>query len=193
VLPAQKDLEERLTKAFAAKGFNLVRAHAYDAKELHGFISSQRMGMDVFMKIPKDAKLAFATAAWQYSHHVLPGLRSHDGPILTVANWSGQWPGLVGLLNLNGSLTKSGISFSSIWSKDFTDDFFMKALEEWLSSGTITHDFAHVHPLDVTKIPVEAGKAGASLADALKHRKAIMGIFDEGCMGMYNAIVDDNY
>jgi hypothetical protein len=25
----------------------------------------------------------------------------------------------------------------------------------------------------------------------LKHRKAIMGIFDEGCMGMYNAIIDD--
>jgi L-fucose isomerase-like protein len=25
----------------------------------------------------------------------------------------------------------------------------------------------------------------------LKHRKAIMGVFDEGCMGMYNAIIDD--
>ena len=32
-----------------------------------------------------------------------------QGPILTVANWSGQWPGLVGLLNLNASLTKMGI------------------------------------------------------------------------------------
>ena len=50
--------------------------------------------MDVFMKIHPEAKLVFATAAWQYSHHVLPGLRSHKGPILTAANWSGQWPGL---------------------------------------------------------------------------------------------------
>jgi len=41
------------------------------------------------------------------------GLRSHKGPILTVANWSGQWPGLVGLLNLNGSLIKAGTAFSS--------------------------------------------------------------------------------
>ena len=122
--PAQRDMEEKLTAAFAQKGYKLVRAHAYDDKVKHGFISSQRQGMDVFMKIHPEAKLVFATAAWQYSHHVLPGLRSHKGPILTAANWSGQWPGLVGLLNLNGSLIKAGKPFSSIWSKDFTDAYF---------------------------------------------------------------------
>ncbi len=53
----------------------------------------------------------------------------HQGPILTVANWSGQWPGLVGLLNLNGSLVKAGKPFSSIWSKDFTDAYFQNALD----------------------------------------------------------------
>ena len=45
-----------------------------------------------------------------------------EGPILTVANWSGQWPGLVGMLNLNGSLTKAGVQYSTLWSDDFTDD-----------------------------------------------------------------------
>src|ERR1700744_1230239 len=70
---AQKELEEKLTAVFKDKRFNLIRAHAYNEAEKHGFISSQRMGMDVFMRIPKDAKLVFATAAWQYSHHVLPG------------------------------------------------------------------------------------------------------------------------
>src|SRR5664279_1084307 len=128
--PAQRDMEEKLTAAFAQKGFKLIRAHAYREKEKHGFISSQRQGMDVFMKIHPEAKLVFATAAWQYSHHVLPGLRSHRGPILTVANWSGQWPGLVGLLNLNGSLYKAGVPFGTIWSLDFTDDFFRRALRQ---------------------------------------------------------------
>jgi hypothetical protein len=189
--PAQRDMEEKLTAAFARKGFKLVRAHSYDAALQHGFISSQRMGMDVFMKIHPEAKLVFATAAWQYSHHVLPGLRSHKGPILTVANWSGQWPGLVGLLNLNGSLTKAGRAFSSIWSKDFTDAFFLNALDEWLKTGRITHDLNHVHDLDQGKLPAEAAKLGAQLAAEMRHRKAIMGIFDEGCMGMYNAIIDD--
>jgi len=189
--PAQRDMEEKLAAAFAQKGYKLVRAHQYDDAAKHGFISSQRMGMDVFMKIHPEAKLVFATAAWQYSQHVLPGLRSHKGPILTVANWSGQWPGLVGLLNLNGSLTKAGRAFSSIWSKEFTDPFFLNALDEWLKTGKITHDLQHVSDLDTSKLPVESAKLGAELAAELRHRKAIMGIFDEGCMGMYNAIVDD--
>jgi L-fucose isomerase-like protein len=48
-----------------------------------------------------------------------------------------------------------------------------------------------VHALDAAKIPSETAALGAALATDLKHRKAILGIFDEGCMGMYNAIVDD--
>src|SRR5208337_4684738 len=188
---AQRDMEQRLTAAFAEQGIKLVRAHAYDETLKHGFISSQRKGMDVFMQIHPEARLVFATAAWQYSHHVLPGLRSHKGPILTVANWSGQWPGLVGLLNLNGSLVKAGKGFSSIWSKDFTDDYFVNALRDWLRDGKITHDLSHVKALDLAQLPAECAELGAKLADELKHRKAIMGIFDEGCMGMYNAIIDD--
>jgi L-fucose isomerase-like protein len=189
--PAQQDLEQRLTAAFAEQGFRLVRAFEVDQEQGHGFISSQRMGMDIFMNIHPDAKLVFATDAWQYSHHVLPGLRSHSGPILTVANWSGQWPGLVGLLNLNGSLTKAGVRFSSIWSRDFTDSFFRQAIAEWVRNGVVTHDQSHVRPLDANALPSEPAKLGMELARSLKHRKAILGIFDEGCMGMYNAIVDD--
>src|SRR5271166_1676287 len=189
--PAQRDMEEKLTAAFAQRGVKLVRAHAYDEKVQHGFISSQRMGMDVFMNIHPEARLVFATAAWQYSHHVLPGLRSHRGPILTVANWSGQWPGLVGLLNLNGSLVKAGREFSSIWSKDFTDGYFLTAVDEWLRDGKVSHDQSHVHPLDPGKLPSESAALGADLAGDLRHRKAIVGVFDEGCMGMYNAIIDD--
>ena len=60
-----------------------------------------------------------AEAVWQYSHHVLHGLISHRGPILTVANWSGTWPGLVGMLNLNGSLTKAGVKYSTLVERGF--------------------------------------------------------------------------
>ncbi len=189
--PAQRDMEAKLTAAFAKRGFKLLRAHAYNEVEKHGFISSQRMGMDVFMNIHPEAKLVFATAAWQYTHHVLPGLRSHKGPILTVANWSGEWPGLVGLLNLNGSLIKAGKKFSSIWSKDFTDDYFLSGLAEWLHDGKITHNLSHVHVLNRDKLPAESATLGAELACDLKRRKAILGVFDEGCMGMYNAFIDD--
>ena len=35
--PAQRDMEEKLTAAFAQKGIKLVRAHAYDEALKHGF------------------------------------------------------------------------------------------------------------------------------------------------------------
>jgi hypothetical protein len=53
-------------------------------------VSVWASGIDVFKNIPPDAKLIVAEAVWQYSHHVLAALRDHRGPILTVANWSGQ-------------------------------------------------------------------------------------------------------
>ncbi len=189
--PAQSQLETALTKAFADAGCELVRAFPYDTEKKHGFISSQRMGMDVFAIIPTDTPLVFATAAWQYTHHVLPGMRTHRGPILTVANWSGQWPGLVGLLNLNGSLVKASVPFSTLWSEDFTDGFALNGIREWLTTGAIQHDLSHVQSLEATTLRAEPKQLGAKLAAELRSRKIILGIFDEGCMGMYNAIIDD--
>ncbi|HEV2462590.1 MAG TPA: fucose isomerase [Acidobacteriaceae bacterium] len=189
--PAQVDLEQRLTERFAAAGITVRRAFPVDAAKGHGFISSQRMGMDVFAGIDPEASLVFATAAWQYSHHVLPGMRSHRGPILTVANWSGQWPGLVGLLNLNGSLVKAGVKFSTLWSERFDDEYFLTRLREWIHHGTVTHDLSHVRHLNAEALPESARSTGEKLAAELRKKKAILGVFDEGCMGMYNAIVDD--
>jgi hypothetical protein len=167
------------------------RAHPYDEEMKHGFIWNQRMGMDVFKSIPLEAPLMVAVAVWQYSYHILAGLRDHRGPILTIANWSGQWPGLVGLLNLNGSLTKMGVSYSTIWSEDFKDEFFLKGIRQWLQGGHITHDMSHIRDLDLGRLPNEEAQLGAALAKQLKTDKAILGIFDEGSMGMYNAIIDD--
>jgi L-fucose isomerase-like protein len=189
--PAQAEAERKLTAAFAAEGVTLRRAHAYDPELRHGFIHSQRMGMDVFMNIHPRARLVVAEAVWQYSHHVLAGLRSHKGPILTVANWSGQWPGLVGMLNLNGCLYKAGVPFATAWSLDFTDDFLRGAIRQWLAEGRVNHDLSHVRALDAAALPEVEAALGRDLAHQLLRRKAIMGIFDEGCMGMYNAIVED--
>jgi hypothetical protein len=44
--------------------------------------------------------------------------------------------------------------------------------------------------LDVTQ-PQKGPASGTLLARQIKHEKAIIGIFDEGCMGMYNAIIED--
>ena len=145
----------------------------------------------MFRNIPPDAPLVVCEAVWQYSHHLLPGLVSHRGPILTVANWSGQWPGLVGMLNLNGCLTKAGVPYSTLWSEDFKDESFLAGLRQWLSGKPVQHDTSHARPLEAFRLPAESVAAGKDLAGQLRRDKAIMGIFDEGCMGMYNAIIPD--
>ena len=186
----QQALEAGVTAVFEELGWSVVRANPVDPATGHGFISSQRMGMDVFRKIPVDAPLVVAEAVWQYSHHVLHGLRTHRGPILTVANFAGRWPGLVGLLGLNAGLVKMGVPYSTIWSVDFTDEWFREGIRSWVTIGRIDHDDSQVHPLlELTDGPEK--RLGEALAVQLQADKAIFGVFDEGTMGMYNAIIDD--
>jgi hypothetical protein len=186
----QQQVEGEFAAAIAELGWNVTRAHGVDPVKGHGFIDNQRKGMHVFAGIPADAPLVVIEAVWQYSHHVLAGLRDHKGPILLAANFAGDFPGLVGMANLHGSMTKANIPHATIWSKDFTDDWAKAKLAEWLSTGAIVHDTSHVR--DLPALPASPEKElGEALAAQLKANKAILAVFDEGCMGMYNAIIDD--
>jgi len=189
--PVQKETEARLTKTLKNLGWTVVRAHPYDTKKKHGFIDSHKAGMEVFKKLDPKAPVIVLETVWQYSHHVLAGLFTHRGPILTVANWSGTWPGLVGMLNLNGSMTKAGIPYSTLWSEDFTDSFFLDGLGRWLKGEMLEHDQSHVRDLSAVKLSSADEKLGRRFGREFKVNKAIMGIFDEGCMGMFNAIIPE--
>lgn len=192
--PAQQALEKMVQGVLNDLGHETHRAHEPDPTAGHGFIDSQARGLEVFRQIDPQLPIVVATAVWQYTSHVLAGLIRHKGPILTLANWSGEWPGLVGLLNLNGSLTKANVSYSSVWSENFQDDFAKRGLSEWLTHGHITHDVSHVRPLDEYQWPVEAQEfaaRGRAVGSHLRADQALLGVFDEGCMGMFNAIIPD--
>ncbi len=190
--PMQQKMEESLGAALSRYGWSVKRAHDFDPEKGHGFIDYQHLGVKIFRGIEKKIPLIVAESVWQYSHHVLAGLSSHEGPILVVANWDGTYPGLVGALNLTGSLTKAGVKYSFLWSKDFSDVFFNTRLKEWLDTGNVTHDYSHVRRFDVHSISKEDSFTAGNFADRIKNNKVIMGVFDEGCMGMYNAIVPDD-
>src|SRR5436309_14581658 len=159
--PAQARAEEAVMEAMGREGREVRRGHRFDPAKQHGFIDSQKRGMEVFHEIPPKAPLVVVEAVWQYSHHLLHGLYTHRGPILTVADWSGESPGLVGLLNLNGSLTKAGVKYSSLWSVDFRDEFFRSGLRRWLHGETLRHDTSHVHPLSALPVPERAAQIGS--------------------------------
>ena len=186
----QQQVEGEFAAALEALGWAVKRAHGVNPETGHGFIDSQHYGRQVFKNVPKEAPLVVVEAVWQYSHHVLHGLRDHQGPILLVANFAGDFPGLVGMLNLHGSMVKAGIKHSTLWSKDFTDEWARTKLAEWLETGEIVHDVSHVR--DLPALPEsEEKRLGEALAAQLKEDKAIIAVFDEYCMGMYNALIDD--
>ena len=186
----QQQVEGEFAAAVETLGWKVKRAHDVNPATGHGFIDSQHYGRQVFKSVPKDAPLVVVEAVWQYSHHVLHGLRDHQGPILLVANFAGDFPGLVGMLNLHGSMVKAGIKHSTLWSKDFTDGWARTKLAEWIETGGIVHDISHVR--DLPELPdSEEKQLGEALAVQLKEDKAIIAVFDEYCMGMYNALIDD--
>jgi hypothetical protein len=95
------------------------------------------------------------------------------------------------MLNLNGSLTKAGVRYSTLWSETFKDDFFLSGLRQWLQEGVVSHDQSHVKDLRLLKLPLADEQFGRSAARRFRQQKAIMGVFDEGCMGMFNAIIPE--
>jgi len=188
----QQEVEAQFGAAVESAGWKVKRAHGVNPATGHGFIDSQHYGMEVFKNIPVDAPLAVVEAVWAYSHHILHGLRDHTGPILVVANFAGDYPGLVSLLGIAASLTKMGKDYSTLWSEDFTDHWAKDKLDEWLSTGHIEHDLSHVR--DLPTLPdCDETRLGQALGAQLKADKAIMAVFDEYCMGMYNALIDDEY
>lgn len=187
--PVEAKYEALLAKAMAKLGKTAKRAHPVKAERGHGFIASQREGSDVFAAIDPDAPLIVLVTAWQYSHHVAPSLVTHRGPVLLLANFDGTWPGLVGMINLAGSLTALGRTYSRLWSENFDDPFFLDGLKAWLEIGRIDHDLGYLqdvtaaHPLMQT----EAGQFGAAVGAWSLRNKEIIGLFDTLCMGMLNA------
>jgi len=72
-------------------------------------------GLAIFSGIDKSLPIIVAESVWQYSHHVLVGLIDHQAPILTLANWSGTWPGLVALLNTGACLETVRVNKLKEW------------------------------------------------------------------------------
>ena len=47
---AQHEMEQEIQRGVEAAGWTLVRAHPYKEDEKHGFIGSQKEGMEVFRR-----------------------------------------------------------------------------------------------------------------------------------------------
>jgi L-fucose isomerase-like protein len=124
---------------------------------------------------------------WFYGPHTTDGFVGKDNPLLLASNFSGRWPGLVGLLNTGACLEMLGRPFSRAWTdaQDWTkDDVFMQHLDEWCSSGRIAYpeDEIRYH----APVSESAAENARAIADEIRKRRILVMMLGDTSMGMIN-------
>src|SRR5262249_2921734 len=103
------------------------------------------------------------------------------------SNFSGRWPGLVGLLNTGASLEMLNRRFSRLWTGEAdmsADPVFMERLDEWCRTGRIAYDEGEIayH----AAISRDATKIAAKVAAEIRRRRAVTLMPGDTSMGMIN-------
>jgi hypothetical protein len=122
-----------------------------------------------------------------YGPHTTDGVVGKDNPLLLASNFSGTWPGLVGLLNTGACLESVNRRFSRVWTSadDWTsDDAFMARLDEWCTTGRIAY------PEDEIRYHTAISPAAAHLAEQvhqqIRQRRILGLMLGDTSMGMIN-------
>jgi len=124
---------------------------------------------------------------WFYGPHTTDGVVGKDNPLLLASNFSGEWPGLVGLLNTGACLESVNRPFSRAWTeeKDWTtDDYFMEHLEDWCKNGSTSYAEDEIY--SVGPISAEAQKISDQVAQEIRNRRVLALMLGDTSMGMIN-------
>jgi len=124
---------------------------------------------------------------WFYGPHTTDGVVGKENPLLLASNFSGQWPGLVGLLNTGACLESLGRKVSRVWTsaKDWTtDEQFIARLEEWCSTGQI------LYPEDEISYHVPISESAIQIANSvfkeIRQQRVLALMLGDTSMGMIN-------
>jgi L-fucose isomerase-like protein len=136
---------------------------------------------------PVDDPMVGICVHWFYGPHTVDGVVGKSNPLLLASNFSGRWPGLVGLLNTAACLRSVNRPVSRLWTeaKDWTKNrAFMERLDEWCSTGAIRWPEHEVHHAAAVA-PDELARARTVLAQFRARRPLILMLGDTS-MGMVN-------
>jgi L-fucose isomerase-like protein len=152
---------------------------------VEGFLSKPHEAIEKLG--PIDDPMIGVCVHWFYAPHTTDGVVGKDNPLLLASNFSGRWPGLVGLLNTGASLESLDRPFSRIWTDadDWTNDAaFMERLDQWCSTGKIvwpTDEIGHQAP-----IAPAAASLARQVADEIRRRRVLLLMLGDTSMGMIN-------
>lgn len=176
-LPNMKEATMQLETALKKLGYSSYRIPGYLTKPNEAI---ERLG-------PVDDPMVGVFVHWCYGPHTTDGVVSKDTPLLLASNFSGEWPGLVGLLNTSACLESVGRKHSRIWTSasDWTNDkLFMTRLEEWCTSGRIKYPKTEVRtPKPVSK---KAQAIAKKITDQIRARRVLAMMLGDTSMGMIN-------
>ncbi|HWZ92672.1 MAG TPA: hypothetical protein VNW92_27590 [Polyangiaceae bacterium] len=136
---------------------------------------------------PIDDPMIGVCVHWFYGPHTTDGVVGKDNPLLLASNFSGRWPGLVGLLNTGACLESLNRPFSRAWTDapDFSSDAaFMARLDEWCTSGSIRYatDEIRYH----APISARASELALGVAQEIRERRVLTLMLGDTSMGMIN-------
>jgi L-fucose isomerase-like protein len=136
---------------------------------------------------PVDDPLIGVCVHWFYGPHTTDGVVGKDNPLLLASNFSGTWPGLVGLLNTGACLESVARPFSRVWTdaEDWSEDgTFMARLEEWCTTGRIAYPEDEI----AYEVPVSApaSRLAREVAAGIRARRVLCLMLGDTSMGMIN-------
>jgi L-fucose isomerase-like protein len=124
---------------------------------------------------------------WLYGPHTTDGVVGKDNPLLLASNFSGRWPGLVGLLNTGACLESLGRAHSRAWTDaaDWTHDaVFMDRLAEWCETGRVAYPEDEVSYS--AAVSEGAQRLARSVAEEIRRRRVLVMMLGDTSMGMIN-------
>lgn len=176
-LPNIREATVQLERALAKLGRPTYRVEGFLSKPHHAI---ERLGAI-------DDPLIGVCVHWFYGPHTTDGVVGKDSPLLLASNFSGQWPGLVGLLNTGACLESVGRDFSRIWTDHAdwtTDDAFMARLETWCTTGRVTYGEQDIRYH--AAVSEDAAARAARVARSFRDRRALVLMLGDTSMGMIN-------
>jgi L-fucose isomerase-like protein len=156
-----------------------------ESYRIEGFLSRPHESIENLG--PVDDPMIGVCVHWFYGPHTTDGVVGKDNPLLLASNFSGTWPGLVGLLNTGACLESLGRPFSRIWTEasDWSkDEVFMARLGEWCTTGRIAYpedEIAYQAP-----ISREASRIAGDVAGEIRRRRVLCLMLGDTSMGMIN-------
>jgi L-fucose isomerase-like protein len=176
-LPSVEEATRQLERALERLGRKPYR--------VEGFLSKPHEAIEKLG--PIDDPMVGVCVHWFYGPHTTDGVVGKDNPLLLASNFSGRWPGLVGLLNTGACLESLGRAHARVWTDaaDWTTDAaFMDRLAEWCESGRIAwpeDEIAYSAPVSAA-----AARTAREVAAGIRARRVLVMMLGDTSMGMIN-------